>query len=146
MPWKAPKAKNISLQDILAAIDAALDLELSHIEKADLIRIENQPSEFAPHMKSIQMILFTLLSHRLIRCNNWKGKIEFANAATKTKGTSAGTGKDAKRSRKLAGIQKVTDILSDAELNSNLVWWQSQLKKDDLADAFLMCLDGARSS
>jgi hypothetical protein len=24
-----------------------------------------------------------------------------------------------------------------------LAWWQAQAKKDDLADAFLMCLDAA---
>jgi len=26
---------------------------------------------------------------------------------------------------------------------SKLAWWSAQAKQDDLADAFLMCLDGA---
>jgi hypothetical protein len=74
--------------------------------------------------------------------------MEFVNASVKTKGTDAGVGKDAKRSRKVAGIQKVTETLTKAGTASaataeKLAWWQGQVKQDDLADAFLMCLDAA---
>jgi hypothetical protein len=94
-------------------------------------------------MKSIQIMLFTLLDHRLRVEHNWKGTIEFANAGVKTRGcASAGVGKDAKRSRKLAGITKVTETLSgSAGVASQLAWWLSQAKQDDLADALLMCID-----
>jgi hypothetical protein len=67
--------------------------------------------------------------------------MEFANASVKTKGTDATTGKDGKRSRKIAGMERVTKILTDSSVGSSwLSWWQAQAKKDDLADAFLMCL------
>ena len=145
MPYKAPKAKGVSLQTLLASMEICLNTELVHLTRADVIRIENQPSEFAPHMKSVQIMLFTLLDHRLRVEKSWKGTIEFANASVKTRGTDATTGKDGKRSRKLAGIARVTDILTavsgtNTEVKAYLTWWQSQAKKDDLADALLMCI------
>lgn len=145
LPYKAPKAKGVSLQAILAGMEACLDKELVHLATADRIRIENQPSEFAPHMKSVQMMLFVLVDHRLRREYSWKGTIEFANASVKTRGMKeAGTGKEAKRSRKLAGIAKVRETLTAAGISvaAHLDWWSAQAKQDDLADAFLMCLDG----
>ena len=144
MPYKAPKARGVSLQTLLAGMETALDTELQWLAQASRIRIENQPSEFAPHMKSVQMILFALVDHRLRREHGWTGAIEFANASVKTRGTDAGTGKDAKRSRKLAGIQRVTEILTgagSAVVADDLAWWSAQAKRDDLADALLMCVD-----
>ena len=143
MPYKAPKAKGVSLQRVLEGMEVCLTAELAlpnGLVKASRIRIENQPSEFAPHMKSIQIMLFTLLDHRLRTEKGWTGSIEFANASVKTKGI-AGTGKDAKRSRKLAAIAKVADVLAKAGCDADLAWWNSQAKQDDLADALLMCLD-----
>ena len=142
MPYKAPKVKGVSLQQILAGMETCLNTELPKLAVADVIRIENQPSEFAPHMKSIQIMLFTLIDHRLRNEHGWTGTIEFANASVKTRGcASAGVGKDAKRSRKLAGIAKVAEVLGLAKAAEKLAWWKSQAKQDDLADAFLMCLD-----
>jgi hypothetical protein len=143
LPYKAPKAKGVSLQQILVGMEACMNSELPHLAAASRIRIENQPSEFAPHMKSIQIMLFTLVDHRLRTERGWTGTIEFANAGIKTRGTSAGVGKDAKRSRKLAAIAKVTEVLTASGATTDLAWWSAQAKQDDLADAFLMCLDAA---
>jgi hypothetical protein len=143
MPYKAAKAKGVSLQAVLAGMDAALDVELPAIAAAGRVRIENQPSEFAPHMKSVQMMLFALLSHRLRREHGWTGSIEFANASVKTRGAGIAAGKENKKDRKAAGIAKVSGVLSAAGAAGagHLAWWGAQAKKDDLADAFLMCLD-----
>jgi hypothetical protein len=92
-------------------------------------------------MKSVQIMLFTLLDHRLRTEKAWTGTMEFANASVKTKGTNATTGKDGKRSRKIAGMERVTKILTDVGCVEWLSWWSAQAKKDDLADAFLMCLN-----
>ena len=145
MPYKAPKAKGVSLQAILAAMEICLTAELGHLAAASRIRIENQPSEFAPHMKSIQIMLFTLIDHRLRVEHGWTGVIEFANAGIKTRGCAeAGVGKDAKRSRKLAAITKVGEVLGACPAAAaQKTWWLAQAKQDDLADAFLMCLDAA---
>ena len=91
-------------------------------------------------------MLFTLIDHRLRAEHGWTGSIEFVNAGVKTRGCeTAGTGKDAKRSRKLAAIAKVAATLGSAgpAAAAKLAWWSAQAKQDDLADAFLMCLDGA---
>lgn len=143
MPYKAPKAKGVSLQAVLAGMEAALDAELPAIAAAGRVRIENQPSEFAPHMKSVQMMLFALLTHRLQREHGWTGVVEFANASVKTRGAGIAAGKDTKKDRKAAGIAKVAATLTAAgsAAAGHLVWWSGQAKKDDLADAFLMCLD-----
>lgn len=148
MPYKAPKAKGVTLQTLLVAMERCLDVELVHLSLANRIRLENQPSEFAPHMKSIQIMLFVLIDHRLRTEYGWTGTMEFANASVKTRGTTAGVGKEAKRSRKLAGIAKVVEVLSNAgndgsTIASQLAWWRAQAKQDDLADAFLMCLDAS---
>jgi hypothetical protein len=98
-------------------------------------------------MKSVQMMLFALITHRLQREFGWNGTVEFANASVKTKGTDAGVCKGAKKSRKDAACAKVAALLSKAAVDnypgaaSHLTWWQSQAKQDDLADAFLMCVD-----
>lgn len=143
MPYKAPKSKGVSLQEILAGMDVALDDQLPIISIADRIRIENQPSEFAPHMKSVQMMLFALLTHRLKREYKWTGTIEFANAAVKTRGSGIAAGKATKKDRKAAAIQKVETILTEGGplFVSHLSEWKSQAKMDDMADSFLMCVD-----
>lgn len=146
IPYKAPKAKGVSLQAILVGMEKCLDAELVHLARAARIRIENQPSEFAPHMKSIQMMLFTLLDHRLRHEHAWTGSIEFANASVKTRGADVAAGKENKRARKLAGIAKVASTLTAAGAVSQLTWWQAQAKQDDLADALLMCMDAATAA
>ena len=140
MPYKAPKAKGVTLQVLLAAMEVCLSTEIDYLVPASRIRIENQPSEFAPHMKSVQIMLFTLLDHRLRTEKGWTGTMEFVNASVKTKGTDATVGKAGKHSRKVAGMERVTKLLTDSSNGSWLTWWQAQAKKDDLADAFLMCL------
>ena len=136
MPYKAPKAKGVTLQALLVAMETCLTAELIHLVPATRIRIENQPSEFAPHMKSVQIMLFTLLDHRLRVEHGWTGTMEFVNAGVKTRGLAdAGVGKDAKRSRKLAAIKRVNEILTPEWRT----WFAAQAKQDDLADALLMC-------
>ena len=146
MPYKAPKAKGVTLQSLLVAMEVCLDSELTWLATADRIRLENQPSEFAPHMKSVQIMLFTLIDHRLRIEKGWKGTMEFVSASVKTRGAAVAAGKENKRARKVAGIERVTKLLTDAgseALTNYLTWWSSQAKRDDLADALLMCVDGA---
>lgn len=145
MPYKPPKAAGVSLQAILAGMETALDAELVHLAAAERVRIENQPAEFAPHMKSVQMMLFALVDHRLRREHGWGGSIEFVHAGVKTRGAGIAAGKDTKRDRKAAGIARVGELLGGlgAAAAGHLAWWSAQAKQDDLADALLMCCDGA---
>lgn len=141
MPYKPAKAAGVSLQAILAGMEIALDTELHHLAAAGCIRIENQPAEFAPHMKSVQMMLFALLDHRLRREHGWTGTIDFVHAGVKTRGAGIAPGKENKKDRKTAGIALVAERLGTlgAAGAEYLAWWSAQAKQDDLADAFLMC-------
>ena len=89
MPWKAPRATQPSLAHIRTQMDAWLDRMLPTFAAATLIRLENQPVMKGPTMKSIQIMLFTLLGHRLTREHGWKGEIVFVHAGTKTKAAEA---------------------------------------------------------
>jgi hypothetical protein len=96
-------------------------------------------------MKSIQIMMFTLIDHRLRTEHGWTGVIEFANASVKTRGAGIAAGKSNKRDRKLAAITKVTETLGACPAAAEkLTWWRAQAKQDDLADAFLMCADAAQ--
>jgi hypothetical protein len=156
MPWKAEKAGNVALQVILRKMDTWLNSVLPTFAGASLIRLENQPVMKGPTMKSVQIILFTLLSHRLLKEYGWTGSIEFVHAGVKTRGAPAPVkdaegavmkDKDVKdseayRARKQTAESEVDRLLTErgAGASTWLTFFKSRTKKSDLADAFLMAL------
>lgn len=141
LPYIKPKNTiKTDLNIILMAIEAFLDKYIEAFSKAVEIRIENQPVFDAPTMKSVQIILFTLLSHRLRSEKNWGGRIAFVHASKKTEEAAddvEAAGGDYKARKdtaealvkvKLAGSEKWMDF------------FLSKKKRSDLADCFLMCL------
>ena len=168
MPWKAPKkATKVSLALIRQKMDGWLDRMIPTFTKATLIRLENQPVMKGPTMKSIQIMLFTLLGHRLEREQGWKGRIDFVHAGTKTKdaelrsteiedppgvvtvaeatdaeAVAEAVAEDGKayRARKKTAETETTAALERRGDTEWLPFFQSRSKKSDLADAFLMAL------
>jgi hypothetical protein len=148
MPWKPAKAMDASLSDIRKAMDTWLDGVLPLFARATLIRLENQPVMKGPTMKSVQMILFTLLGHRLEKEHGWSGKIEFVHAGVKTRGAHGakteeeGDESKAYRARKNAAEDAVNAELVKAGSAANAwkTFFEGRSKKSDLADAFLMAL------
>lgn len=151
MPWKPQKSTDASLTDIRRAMDKWLQTMLHTFSKSSVIRLENQPVMKGPTMKSVQIILFTLLGHRLEKDYDWKGSLEFVHAGTKTKNapvipvsdslTSAQADGAAYRARKKTAETDVLDILTKLSSSSPwLAFFQSRKKKSDLADAFLMAM------
>lgn len=159
MPWKPAKAMDSSLQEIRRAMDTWLNSVLPTFRSATLIRLENQPVMKGPTMKSVQMILFTLLSHRLEREYGWTGSIEFVHAGAKTKEaegrvptvptvptvtplSSTAEESAAYRARKKTAETEVIDILTKG--GDRVIHWlrffNGRSKKSDLADAFLMAM------
>lgn len=152
MPWKAAKAMDASLTVIRKAMDTWLDSVLPTFASATLIRLENQPVMKGPTMKSVQIILYTLLGHRLEREYNWNGAIEFVHAGTKSKGSApvtvtvtdiSGVSSTAAegvayRARKKSAEADVFAALPEG--NPWRAFFSSRSKKSDLADAFLMAL------
>ena len=151
VPWKAGNAMDASLMTICNAMDTWLNSVLPTFASASLIRLENQPVMKGPTMKSVQMMLFTLLNHRLRKEHGWAGRIEFVHAGVKTKGKTTtaadATATEAYRDRKKTAEQEVVDHLTrtGAIGASWLTFFNGRSKKSDLADAFLMALrsDGA---
>lgn len=166
MPWKPVKATDSPLCTIRAAMDKWLDSTLPTLAQATLIRLENQPVMKGPTMKSVQIILFTLLAHRLEKEHSWKGSIEFVHAGVKTRGSTpavatadtdatatttatdtnavekAKTAADGKayRARKNAAEESAMEELTKAGVTTWLEFFKGRSKKSDLADAFLMAL------
>jgi hypothetical protein len=105
MPWKAPKATSPSFTTIRRAMDSWLDRMLPTFAAATLIRLENQPVMKGPTMKSIQILLFTLLGHRLEREFGWRGEIVFVHAGVKTKG-GEGSGEG-------GGVEAEADVVEE---------------------------------
>lgn len=150
MPWKPEKAGNVSLQVILRKMDTWLNTVLPTFAGASLIRLENQPVMKGPTMKSVQIILFSLLSHRLEREYEWTGAIEFVHAGVKTRsataaatatdGTDAPKDSEAYRARKQTAESEVERLLTERGDSAAtwLTFFKNRTKKSDLADAFLM--------
>ncbi len=84
MPYIPPKAKAPAMYEIFKNMTAWLDSKLSDFKQADVIKIENQPVMTNPVIKSVQMILFTLLWEKLTKTYDWKGLIQFVHAKVKT--------------------------------------------------------------
>jgi hypothetical protein len=153
MPWKPEKAGNVSLQVILRKMNTWLNSVLPTFASASLIRLENQPVMKGPTMKSVQIILFTLLTHRLENEHGWRGSIEFVHAGVKTRGavpapapapTTAPaapiTDGEAYKQRKQTAESEVERLLTEhgSGVAPWLAFFKGRTKKSDLADAFLM--------
>lgn len=161
VPWKAAKAMDTSLTTLRKAMDTWLSAVLPTFASASLIRLENQPVMKGPTMKSVQMILFTLLGHRLEKEHGWTGSLEFVHAGTKSKDsavpvpttnivvdtaiaatTTTAAPKDAegaayRNRKKTAEADAVKHLVGNPEW---LRFFNGRSKKSDLADAFLMAL------
>ena len=174
VPWKPAKAMDASLSSIRKAMDGWLSTVLPTFASASLIRLENQPVMKGPTMKSVQMILFTLLGHRLETEHGWTGALEFVHAGTKSKdvvapvvlNTVVDAAKDPKpkdpkpkdpkpkdadglayRNRKKTAEADVLGHLSGKpDAAAWLRFFEGRTKKSDLADAFLMALRPLRST
>jgi hypothetical protein len=161
MPWKPTKAMGVSLTILLRAMDTWLNSVLPTFAAATLIRLENQPAMSNPTMKSVQMMLFTLLSHRLEREHGWRGRIEFVHAGVKSRGVTATAATAAAttttdlsgatattvagaeyRARKKTAETDAIDLLRTAGATGTrwLTFFEGRTKKSDLADALLMAV------
>jgi hypothetical protein len=144
LPYVKPKNTiKTDLIVILTAMEAFLDKHLVDFAKAAEIRIENQPVFDAPTMKSVQIILFTLLAHRLKREHAWSGRLTFVHASKKTEEVAdevEAAGGDYK-ARKGAAEALVLDKIKTGPWRD---FFLSKKKRSDLADAFLMCLRSSR--
>jgi hypothetical protein len=94
-------------------------------------------------MKSVQIMLYTLLAHRLETEYFWTGNIDFVHAGVKSRGVTDISGASAGaayKARKDGAEADVTALLAANGAKAS-VWakyFAGRTKKSDLADAFLM--------
>ncbi len=139
---KIKKCKNYSLEEIGRRLFENLDNNEIFMECNHII-IENQPVLKNPTMKSIQIMLYSYFllknkkmeSIQLVNATNklkvFKGKLSEENE-TKIKKI-----KDKYRKNKFMAIEHTKCMIHDDEYFLN--FFESHKKKDDLADAYLMC-------
>ena len=143
VPWKAVKTMSVSLDTIRKAMDTWLTSVLSSMARAELIRLENQPAMKNPTMKSVQIMLYTLLAHRLETEYFWTGNIDFVHAGVKSRAvdyTDISGASGEYKARKDGAEADVTAILAagGAGVARWATFFAGRAKKSDLADAFLM--------
>ena len=139
---KPPKKCNkYSLEEIGKRLFNELDNNPLFLECQNII-IENQPVLLNPTMKSIQIMLYSYFliknkninSINLVNASNklkvYKGKLE-EDIDLKLKAI-----KDKYRRNKMTAIEHCRIMIIQPE---KLDYFNSHKKKDDLADAFLMC-------
>jgi len=143
VPWKPVKTASVSLDTIRRAMNTWLTSVLLTMKRATTIRLENQPAMKNPTMKSVQIMLYTLLAHRLETEHAWSGGIEFVHAGVKSRGvdyTDISGASGEYKARKDGAEADVTALL--AKGGEGAARWAEffagRSKKSDLADAFLM--------
>lgn len=112
VPFEPPKAKAPPMYEIFKNMSAWLDSNLENFKQADIIKIENQPCMTNPVIKSVQMILFTLLWEKLTKTYDWKGLIQFVHAKKKTE-KLADESSDSKQDNVISHVK--LEVISDEE-------------------------------
>lgn len=135
--------KKMSIQDTGLVMVSKLD-QLSFLQEAELVLIENQPSLKNPIMKSVQMLLYSYFLIRgmvdlkkvtdikLISASN---KLKKCNTIEKFKDRS----KSYKDRKKLA-VDYCYYLLEELEPIEQQDYFSGNCKKDDLADCYLQAM------
>ena len=103
------------------------------------ILLENQPALKNPTMKSVQILLFATLRDCL---QPNPPKLRLVHAKMKVKGKE--TGDKGYKDRKEGGEARVNEWLQGTKIQTSAKWrtyLATNTKKNDLTDAFCMCLD-----
>jgi hypothetical protein len=143
VPWKPVKTMSVGLDTIRKAMNTWLSSVLLTMSKAAIIRLENQPAMKNPTMKSVQIMLYTLLSHRLETEHSWTGTIEFVHAGVKSRAVDytdiIGASGEYKARKDTAELD-VSALLAKGGEGARrwAEFFAGRSKKSDLADAFLM--------
>ena len=139
---KKKKAIDTELTVIHDGIRRLVTQNKELFSKCNTICLENQPVLKNPTMKSVQILLFATLRDILEPDLSKRPPIlKLVHAKTKVAAT---TGDEGYAERKAGSEKRVTDFLATTKLQRAHVWrthLAKYTKKNDLTDAFCMCLD-----
>jgi hypothetical protein len=143
---KNRKCKNISLDTLHLNLYNYITPFLK-VNTVDIVQIENQPVKMNATMKTIQIMLYSIIkTHYYINDNNENREIsvDFLNA--KFKGTVYDGPKvecnimDPYKRRKQLSIIHTEHYLKESKQFTRSEYFKNHKKQDDLADGYLMCL------
>lgn len=145
LPYIKPKSKkavDTTLTELHDNIRKFIEERKDLFKQATIILLENQPVLKNPTMKSVQILLFATLRDLL----QPSPVLKLVHAGSKVKGKK--TGDEGYSERKKGSEVKATEFLQKktTPMLVNSEKWLEYLnkfsKKNDLTDAFCMCIDG----
>lgn len=142
IPILKPKVKKAVETELTTIHDAIRRFILERKElfsQVQEILLENQPVLKNPTMKSVQILLFATLRDVL---QPGPPKLRLVHAKKKVEGKT--TGDAGYKDRKLGSEERAKSILESSKIRESQHWRNhlaKYTKKNDLTDAFCMCLD-----
>jgi hypothetical protein len=109
--------------------------------KSTEILLENQPAFKNPHMKSVQVLLFTTLREAFYQRGIHPPPFHLVHA--KLKVSDAAHGDEGYSERKQKSEERVSALFSSEKITNTVLedMWNKSKKKSDMADAICMCID-----
>ncbi len=136
---KQKKAVDTELSVLHDAIRAMVKKNAELFRRADAIHLENQPVLKNPTMKTVQILLYATLRDLL---QPQPPQVRLVHAGVKVKGKTSGD--KGYKERKQGSETKVEDLFRQQKIKDTATWsafLAKHAKRNDLTDAFCMCVD-----
>jgi len=145
---KVPHAAAINVSEIHDSIRTFVRTQIAPFfpDLTD-VRLENQPVLKNPVMKTVQILLFATLRDCILETGRASPPFKLVHAGMKVKGKETGTAGYA--ARKKGSEDRTVERLKAPKMANAAHWlafFQAHKKRNDLADAFCMCLDAVATS
>jgi hypothetical protein len=145
LPYSQPKgqkASTISINELFDRIHIFVNKYWTIFSTCKNVLFENQPVHKNPHMKTTQILLYSIIRNKFIEENILDVNFHQISANRKSKGATKGN--EGYKERKNITIERLKSAHEKEEYvfeNNIFENWKNTSKKDDMADAFCMCVD-----
>lgn len=153
-PSKMKRASSLSPEQLHDAIRNFIGGRMNIFAQADLILIENQPAFKNPHMKTVQILLFSCIREAFYNIRSAAAAAAAAapgppgpppcmlvHAKKKIAGADIQKGDAGYAQRKACSEERVAGLYRDGKLSGFDELFSQAKKKSDMADAICMCCD-----
>lgn len=143
-PIKPPKTKRTSSLNPEQLHDAIRNFVRKRMDifcQADRILIENQPAFKNPHMKTVQILLFSSIREAFYGRIIQVPPCILVHAKKKAGGIDIQKGDAGYAERKARSEERVAELYADGNLSGFYELFSGAKKKSDMADAICMCCD-----